>query len=91
MTRPDAMVVKRTFDEVVEFTAGYAAFIWPRRTRLWWALATLGLHAGIALMLGLFAFAGIMMLLTLSAWLVPSEPRYFARCGKAAWTIPVAI
>jgi len=55
--------------------AGYAVFIWIPRTRRWWALGVLGLHAGIALTLGLVGFGLIMMLLTCCAWLVPAEPR----------------
>jgi hypothetical protein len=37
-------------------------------------LAILAMHAGIALVLGLWLFSATMMLLSLSAWLVPCEP-----------------
>jgi hypothetical protein len=53
---------------------GYGVFIWPRRTRVWWAWSVIVLHAGIGLTLGLWAFACIMMLLTFCAWIVPCEP-----------------
>lgn len=53
---------------------GYAFLVWPRRTRKWMALATLGLHAGIAVGLGLVSFALVMMVLTGSAFLVSAEP-----------------
>jgi predicted DCC family thiol-disulfide oxidoreductase YuxK len=66
---------------------GYAVFIWPRRTRKWWALATIGLHVGIALTLGLIAFAGIMIILTLCAWLVPCEMPSLSTCRKSQLTI----
>lgn len=54
---------------------GYPFFVWPRRTRRAWALATLGLHAGIAVMLGLVSFSAVMAVLTLSAFLVSPEAR----------------
>lgn len=55
--------------------AGYAFLVWPRRTRKAWALATIGLHAGVAASLGLYVFSATMMLLTFAAWVVPAEPR----------------
>jgi len=54
---------------------GYALLVWPRRTRKIWALATIGLHAGVAATLGLYAFSLTMMVLTFAAWVVPCEPR----------------
>jgi hypothetical protein len=54
---------------------GYALFMWPKRTRKWWGLAMIAMHAGISLTMGLHAFAGIMILLTVSAWMVPCDPR----------------
>jgi hypothetical protein len=50
---------------------GYAFLVWPRRTRRLTALATLGLHAGIAVTMGLWSFSALMMVLTGSAFLVP--------------------
>jgi hypothetical protein len=54
---------------------GYAFLVWPRATRRAWALATLGLHAGIAVTMGLWAFSAVMAVFTTSAFLVESEPR----------------
>ncbi len=54
---------------------GYAFLVWPRATRRWMALATLGLHLGIAVTLGLVTFAALMMVLTTAAFLVSPEPR----------------
>src|SRR5262245_21306124 len=39
---------------------GYALFVWPRLTSKWWVLATLAMHAGIALVLGLWLFSATM-------------------------------
>lgn len=47
---------------------GYAALVWPRRTRALWVLLTVGLHAGIALFMGLWLFSAIMALLTVAAF-----------------------
>jgi hypothetical protein len=54
---------------------GYAFFIWPRRTRKLWAWATIGLHAGIAVVMGLWSFSAMMIVLTAAAFLVSPEPR----------------
>jgi hypothetical protein len=63
---------------------GYPIFIWHRRTRAPMALATLGLHAGIAVALGLLSFSATMALLTTSAFLVSAKPRVEAasECGN---------
>jgi hypothetical protein len=56
---------------------GYAFFVWPRRTRTLWAVGTIGLHAGIAVTMGLWSFSAVMIVLTTSAFLVSatqSEP-----------------
>jgi hypothetical protein len=47
---------------------GYPFLIWPRRTRLAWVVATVLLHLGIAVSMGLWLFGLIMALLTLSAF-----------------------
>jgi hypothetical protein len=47
---------------------GYALLIWPRQTRALWVALTLGLHAGIALFMGLWLFSAIMSVLTFSAF-----------------------
>lgn len=53
---------------------GYVVFIWPRKTRKAWALATIGMHAGIACLLGLWAFSGVMITLNVAAFLVRASP-----------------
>jgi hypothetical protein len=52
---------------------GYAIFVWPRATRIWWALATIAMHTGIAVCMGLVSFACLMIVLTTAAFLVPAE------------------
>ena len=54
---------------------GYAFLIWPRRTRKLWGLATIGLHAGTCLFMGLFFFASLMALLTSCLFLIPTRRR----------------
>jgi hypothetical protein len=53
---------------------GYALLVWPRQTRLAWVLATVGLHVGIGVAMGLVSFALVMIVLNLAAFLVPAEP-----------------
>jgi hypothetical protein len=52
---------------------GYAFLIWPRRTRKLWCLATIGLHLGLAVFMGLVFFSSVMILLTSCLFLVPEE------------------
>ena len=47
---------------------GYGAFIWPRQSREAWVLLTVGLHAGIAVFMGLWLFGAIMSVLTFAAF-----------------------
>src|SRR5262249_53984039 len=54
---------------------GYAFFIWPRRTRKLWLLATVGLHAGIGLTMGLVFFSAVMIVLNVAAFGVSAESR----------------
>jgi hypothetical protein len=54
--------------------AGYPIFVWPRRTRTLWALATIGLHVGIAIFMGLYSFSAMMSVFTFSMWLVSATP-----------------
>lgn len=54
---------------------GYAAFVWPSRTRRPWAYATIGLHLGIAATMGLVSFSALMAVLTGSAFLVAPGDR----------------
>jgi hypothetical protein len=39
-----------------------------------WALGTVGLHAGIAVTMGLWSFSAVMMVLTTAAFLAPDRP-----------------
>lgn len=47
---------------------GYGFFIWNRRTRPVWLAATIAMHLGIGLFLGMWLFAWIMILLNLAAF-----------------------
>jgi hypothetical protein len=40
---------------------GYAFLVWPRATRRWCLLATIGMHCGIAVILGLWSFSALMI------------------------------
>lgn len=53
---------------VLLIEVGYPVLIWPRRTRPLWVAATLGLHLGIGLFMGLWLFALVMMIMTFSAF-----------------------
>jgi hypothetical protein len=52
---------------------GYAFGIWPRRSRKVWFTATLGLHLGIGLFMGLIFFSSVMILLSGCLFLIPEE------------------
>jgi HTTM domain len=52
---------------------GYVFFIWPRRTRKAWCIATIGLHLGVGLFMGLVFFSSVMILLTVCFFLIPEE------------------
>lgn len=54
--------------------AGYAVFVWPRRTRKLWVAATVGLHIGIGLAMCLVSFSAVMIALTLAAFGLSAEP-----------------
>ena len=60
---------------------GYCVFVWPRLTSKAMALATISLHLGIALFMGLLSFAAMMIVLTGSAWLISPEPRTEPKTG----------
>jgi hypothetical protein len=47
---------------------GYPFFIWPKRTRAIWLLCIVGMHAAIALAMGLYLFSLIMIVLNLAAF-----------------------
>lgn len=68
----------------VEF--GYAIFVWPRRTRKGMALATIGMHIGIGLAMGLVSFAAVMIVLTAAAFLVSAEPRTMVEAATTSKT-----
>lgn len=53
---------------------GYPFMIWPRRTRRLWVAATVALHVGIAVFMGLTVFGAIMAVLTISAFAVRADP-----------------
>ena len=54
---------------------GYAFLIWPARTRRAWVAASIGLHLGIAIALGLVFFSAVMIALNLAAFVVPDVTR----------------
>jgi hypothetical protein len=47
---------------------GYIFFIWPKRTRLPWLACMVGVHVGIALMMGMYLFSFIMIVLNVAAF-----------------------
>lgn len=47
---------------------GFAFLVWPRATRRWMVLATIGMHAGIAVMLGLWSFSALMIVFNIAAF-----------------------
>jgi hypothetical protein len=53
---------------VVIIEVGYSLFIWPIRTRPVWLLATIALHLGIIVSMGLFMFSIMMIVMNLSAF-----------------------
>jgi len=52
---------------------GYTFLIWPRRTRTAWCIATIGLHVGLGVFMGLVFFSSVMILLTCCLFLIPEE------------------
>lgn len=57
----------------------YPLFIWLPWTRRAWLLATVSLHLGIALFLGLVSFAALMIVLNVAAFGVSGRPANAAR------------
>jgi hypothetical protein len=47
---------------------GYSFFIWIRKTRLFWLVCILAMHAAIGLAMGLYLFALVMIVLNLAAF-----------------------
>jgi Vitamin K-dependent gamma-carboxylase len=60
---------------VLVVEVGYAVLIWRRATRRAWILATVALHLGIAVFMGLTVFGALMIVLTVAAFGVDPEPR----------------
>jgi hypothetical protein len=52
---------------------GYVFFVWPRRTRKVWCIATIGLHLCVGLFMGLVFFSSVMILFTVCLFLIPEE------------------
>ena len=52
----------------------YPILVWPRRTRTVWALATIGLHVGIAVFMRLYTFSALMAVFSGSMFLFSAEP-----------------
>ncbi len=52
----------------------YFIFIWPNATRRLWLAGIVGLHLGIAVLMGLHLFGLIMCAFSLSVFAMPSEP-----------------
>src|SRR5262249_12682901 len=53
---------------------GFPILAWPRRTRVPWLLAAVGLHLGIAFALGLASFSAVMVVFDVAAFLIPAGP-----------------
>lgn len=62
---------------------GYAFLIWPRRSRRLWVAATLALHVGIAVFMGLVVFGALMAVLTIAAFGVRADAAAPQRCPPA--------
>jgi len=56
---------------VVVLELSYAVLVWWRPARPWILRATVAMHVGIALCLGLYAFSALMILLNLTAFYFP--------------------
>ncbi|WP_437995397.1 HTTM domain-containing protein [Sorangium sp. So ce185] len=67
---------------VVLVEAGYAFLIWPRRSRRFWVAATLALHLGIAVFMGLVVFGALMAVLTVAAFGVSADRAAPATCPR---------
>ncbi|WP_437566018.1 hypothetical protein [Sorangium sp. So ce542] len=75
---------------VVLVEAGYAFLIWPRRSRRIWVAATLALHLGIAVFMGLVVFGALMAVLTFAAFGVSADRAAPARCPREHPTLESA-
>ncbi len=52
---------------------GYVVFIWTKKTRFFWLVCILAMHAAIGLTMGMYLFALVMIVLNLAAFGVDSE------------------
>lgn len=71
---------------VLVIEIGYPVCIWPRRTRRPWIAAVVGLHAGIAVFMGLHVFGALMIVLTVAMFGVSAEPEAGGRSGARRGT-----
>jgi hypothetical protein len=69
---------------------GYPLLVWLKWTRTPGALATIGMHVGIAVALGLVSFAGVMIVLNVAGFLVSGEPVNETQRDAAAAPCPLA-
>ncbi|RKH64884.1 hypothetical protein [Corallococcus aberystwythensis] len=67
---------------------GYAFCVWPRRTRGLWVALTLAMHLGIAVMMGLWLFSGMMAVLTFAAFGWPLVAEAMVTRVRAAVLLP---
>jgi hypothetical protein len=70
---PDTLVSWQSFLPIASIAicileTGYAFFVWPRRTRLFWLTCIVGMHIGIAITMGLYLFSFIMIVLNVAAF-----------------------
>ena len=62
------VVAKLACWTVLVIESGYGVLIWPAKTRPIWVIATVGLHLGIGILMGLWLFSLIMIVLTMTAF-----------------------
>lgn len=61
---------------VILLELGYSVFIWFKPTRQLWLWATIALHVGIAMLMGLYFFSAVMILINLAAFHYPYLPSH---------------
>jgi hypothetical protein len=71
---------------LIEF--GYPFLIWPRKTRTFWLVCVLAMHIGIAVMMGLYLFAFVLIVLNLAAFAPDELARRFPRRRALATCLP---
>jgi Vitamin K-dependent gamma-carboxylase len=67
---------------VLLWELGYAALVWPRRTRRLWVVTTAAMQMGMMIFMGLHVFGAIMIVLTISAFAIRAEPRHLSVAPK---------